>query len=57
MWSLERRGDRLVRIPTALVERYREQIAKPAADTVGALASAGAAARVGAVLDPSASLA
>ena len=57
MWSLERRGDRLVRIPTALVERYREQIAKPAADTVGALASAEAAARVGAVLDPSASLA
>ena len=57
MWGLERRGDRLVRIPTALVERYREQIAKPSADTVGALASAEAAARVGAVLDPSASLA
>jgi hypothetical protein len=57
MWSLEWRGDRLVRIPTALVERYRELIAKPAADTVGTLASAEAAARVGAVLDPSASLA
>ena len=57
MWSLQRRGDRLVRIPTALVERYRELIAKPAADTVGTLASAEAAARVGAVLDPSASLA
>lgn len=57
MWSLERRGDRLVRIPTALVERYRELIAKPPADTVGALASAEAAARVEAVLDPSASLA
>lgn len=54
MWSLQRRGTRLVRTPTALVERYREHIAKPSADTVGELASVEAAARVRAVLAPAA---
>lgn len=56
MWSLQWRGDRLVRTPTALVERYRAYLAKPPADTVGELASAEAAARVRAVLAPTARL-
>ena len=54
MWSLEWRGDKLIRIPTALVDRYREYIAAPLADTVGELADADAAARVRAVLAPAA---
>jgi beta-glucosidase/6-phospho-beta-glucosidase/beta-galactosidase len=52
MWSLEWRGDKLIRIPTALVDRYRQYIAAPLADTVGELADAEAAARVRAVLAP-----
>jgi beta-glucosidase/6-phospho-beta-glucosidase/beta-galactosidase len=52
MWSLEWRGDKLIRIPTALVDRYRQYIAAPLADTVGELADAEAAARVRAVLTP-----
>ena len=54
MWSLERRGDRLARTPTALVERYRNYLAAPLTDSVGELASTEAAARVRAVLAPAA---
>lgn len=54
MWSLEWRGDKLIRIPTALVDRYRQYIAAPLADTVGELADPAAAARVRAVLAPAA---
>jgi beta-glucosidase len=54
MWSLEWRGDKLIRIPTALVDRYRQYISQPLADTVGELADAAAAARVRAVLAPAA---
>jgi len=50
MWSLRRQGDRLVREPTALVERFRRYLAMPPADSVGELASERAAARVRAVL-------
>jgi beta-glucosidase len=52
MWRLRRHGDRLVREPTALVERFREYLAMPLADSVGELADAAAAARVRAVLAP-----
>jgi beta-glucosidase/6-phospho-beta-glucosidase/beta-galactosidase len=54
MWSLEWRGDKLIRIPTALVDRYRRYIATPLAETVGELTDPGAAARVRAVLAPAA---
>jgi beta-glucosidase len=54
MWRLRRQGDRLVREPTALVERFRQYLTMPLADSVGELASAEAAARVRAVLGPAA---
>jgi beta-glucosidase/6-phospho-beta-glucosidase/beta-galactosidase len=54
MWSLRRQGDRLVREPTALVERFRQYLTMPLADSVGELASTEAAARVRAVLAPAA---
>lgn len=52
VWSLEWRGDRLVRIPTALVDLFRRYIAMPVAESVGELRSPEAAARVDAVLEP-----
>lgn len=54
MWSLEWQGDKLARIPTALVDRYRHYITTPLSETVGDLASEKAAARVRAVLAPAA---
>ncbi len=55
MWSLccDERG-RMVRSSTALVERYRQLIAMPTAESVGELASPEAEARVRAVLAPAA---
>ena len=52
MWGLEWREDKLVRVPTALVDLYRKYIAMPAAESVGELASPEAASRVRAVLAP-----
>ncbi len=54
MWSLEWLGDKLLRVPTELVTRYRHYITAPLSETVGALASEEAAARVHAVLAPAA---
>ena len=54
MWALRRHGDRLVREPTALLERFRQYLAMPLADSVGELADPAAAARVRAVLAPAA---
>jgi beta-glucosidase len=54
IWSLLWEGDKLVRTPTALVDRYRELIAMPVAESVGDLADSQAADRVRAVLAPAA---
>jgi beta-glucosidase/6-phospho-beta-glucosidase/beta-galactosidase len=51
MWALLWQGDKLVRTPTALVDRYRDYIRMPLAESVGELASPDAAARVRAVLE------
>jgi beta-glucosidase len=55
MWSLHWEGDKLVRTPTALVDRYRELIAMPVADSAGVLDDSQAAERVRAVLNPATS--
>ncbi len=52
MWSLHWEGDKLVRTPTALVDRFRELIAMPLAESVGELTDSRAAERVRAVLAP-----
>lgn len=52
MWNLHWEGDKLVRTPTALVDRFRELIAMPVAESVGELRDARAAERVRAVLAP-----
>jgi beta-glucosidase/6-phospho-beta-glucosidase/beta-galactosidase len=52
MWALSWEGDKLVRTPTALVDRYRELIATPTEESVGPLNSPEAEARVRAVLEP-----
>ncbi len=54
MWGLEWRGDKLIRVPTALVDLYRTYIAMPTVESVGELASPEAEARVRAVLAPAA---
>jgi beta-glucosidase len=55
MWSLERLpSGKMVRKPTALVDLYRRYIAMPTEESVGALQSAEADARVRAVLAPAA---
>jgi len=52
MWALSWQGDKLVRTPTALVDRYRPYIRMLVAESVGELASPEAAAHVQAVLAP-----
>ncbi len=54
MWSLHWEGDKLVRTPTALVERFRHYLAMPIDESVGELADPEAALRVRAVLTPAA---
>jgi beta-glucosidase/6-phospho-beta-glucosidase/beta-galactosidase len=54
MWGLEWQGDKLIRVPTGLVDRYRHYIRAPLGETVGELASEAAAARIRAVLAPAA---
>ena len=52
MWSLSWQSDKLIRTPTALVDRYRHYINTPLSETVGDLSSPEAAARIRAVLSP-----
>ncbi len=52
MWALECVDGRMVRTPTALVDRYRELIAMSTEESVGALASPQAEERIQAVLAP-----
>jgi len=52
LWTLQRQGDRLLRVPTAALDWYAAQIALPPGESVGAIADPAAQARAAAVLAP-----
>ncbi|HYN89630.1 MAG TPA: family 1 glycosylhydrolase [Ardenticatenaceae bacterium] len=52
IWALEWQGNKLVRVPTELVECFRRYIALPVEESAGPIASEEAAARIRNVLEP-----